>query len=107
MKRWFVHTRPSQDADKSEERTARNHEARLQGQYPKGHAGNKCLNDRMDELLRDSVYKDKNTEMGGMTAAPNQGIYLEAMEETENQIEKPYEAGMPKYYTYMTANSRR
>ena len=28
-----------------------------------------------------------------MAAAPNPGIYLEAMEEAENQTEKPYEVG--------------
>ena len=47
----------------------------------------------MAELLRDSVSKDKNAEMGQMTAAPNPDIYLETMEEAENQIEKPCEAG--------------
>ena len=39
----------------------------------------------MAELLRDSVPKDENAGMGRMAAAPNPGIYLEAMEEAENQ----------------------
>ena len=46
----------------------------------------------MTELLRDSVPKDENAGMGRMAAAPNPSIHLEAMEETEDQIEKPCEA---------------
>ena len=69
-----------------------NHEAKPRSQRPKGYAGNKGLHDRMAELLRDSVPKDENAGMGRMAAAPNPGIYLEAMEEAKNQTEKPDEA---------------
>ena len=49
---------------------------------------NKGLHDGMAELLRDSVPKDENAGMGRVAAAPNPGIYLEAMEEAKNQTPK-------------------
>ena len=91
-KGWTVHSCPSQSPAESEEQAARNHEAKPRSQRPKGHAGNKGLHDGMAELLRDSVPKDENAGMGRMAAAPNPCIHLEAMEETEDQTQEPYEA---------------
>ena len=42
----------------------------------------------MSELLCDHFYEEANGAMERMAAAPNPCIYLEAMEEAENQTEE-------------------
>ena len=86
---WAVHSCPSQSPAESEEQAARNHEEKPRSQCPKGHAGNKGQHDGMIEPLRDSIPQDENAGMGRMDAAPGSGNHLEAMEEAENQTQKP------------------
>lgn len=58
-----------------------------------GHEGSQTVHDRLAERLCDSVHEAENAGMGRIAAAQNPGVYLEAMEETENQAEKSDEAG--------------
>lgn len=92
-KRGTVHSSSPESAAESKEQATRNHEAKPRSECPKGHAGNKSLHDGMAELLRDSVNEAENGTMGRMASTSNPSIHLEAMEETENQIKKPCEAG--------------
>ena len=77
----------------SEEQTEGTDEAEPWKECQTGHERSETVHDRLAELLRDSVHEAEDAGMGQMAAAQDSGIYLEAMEEAENQTEKPDEAG--------------
>ena len=60
---------------------------------PQGDGECKGLHSRMAWLLRNRKHEDDHAGMGRLASPENPDVYLETMEEAENESAKPYEVG--------------